>query len=698
LLHLRSALVAIFTLPVGILAAFIIMNWQGINANIMSLGGIAIAIGAMAYAAIVMIENMHKHLEEDGGKKPHIEIVLDSVKEVGPALFFSLLIITVSFLPVFTLQAQEGRLFAPLAFTKTYSMAAASIISITLVPVLIFYFVKGEIVPERKNPITIVLIWFYRPLIRGAMKYQALVIVLVLGVLFFSISPLKKLGSEFMPPLNEGDILYMPTTLPGISITKAKQLLQQTDRILKSFPEVARVFGKAGRAETATDPAPLAMFETIVMLKPADEWRRGMTMKKLMAEMDRELQFPGVTNAWTMPIKTRNDMLATGIKTPVGIKVAGDDLETLGKVGREIESVMREVPNTLSVFAERVVGGNYIDFDIDRNRISRYGLTVGDVQVAIQMAIGGMNVSETVEGRERYPINVRYKRELRDRMKNLKRVLVSTPRGEHIPLAQLADIRIVKGPPGIKSENARLNAWIFIDIKDIDVGTYVKNAKKVISEKIELPKGVSLTWSGQFEYMERAQKRLKVVVPFTVLIIFVLLYLNFNSFAESALVMLTIPFSVAGSIWMLFYLGYNMSVAVGVGLIALAGIAAEIGILVLLNIGNKEERYRKEGRLKTRSDFLEAVIEGSVAGVRPIIMSAAAIIGGLMPIMWGTGTGSEVMKRIATPMVGGMISTVFISLVALPVLYVLINQWRYSAKTDDKQPEDALTEKTAGIS
>ncbi|GMT43011.1 MAG: cation transporter [bacterium] len=681
LMHLRSAFVAIFTLPVGVLMAFIVMGRQGINANIMSLGGIAIAIGAMVDAAIVMIENTHKHLERDTGKKPHGQIILDSVKEVGPPLFFCLLIITVSFLPVFALQAQEGRLFKPLAFTKTYSMASAAILSITLVPVMMGYFVKGEIIPERKNPINIILTYIYQPLIHLAMRAKALVVLIVIVILAATVVPFSKLGSEFMPPLMEGDILYMPSTLPGISITKAKELLQQTDKILKTFPEVVRVFGKAGRAETATDPAPPSMIETVVMLKPPEQWRPGLTMTKLMAEMNEAIKFPGVTNAWTMPIKTRIDMLATGIKTPVGIKIAGDDLSVIGKVGIEIESILRdEVPGTLSVYSERVVGGNYLDFDINRKEVARYGLLVGDVQEIIQTAIGGMNVTETVEGLERYPVNVRYKRELRDNVENLKRVLVTTPRGEHIPLAQLTDIRFLKGPPSIKSENARLNGWIYVDLENIDVGTYVKNAQKILKEKMTLPQGISIIWSGQYEYMERAKERLKLVVPVTLLLIFLLLYMNFNRLTETLLVMLSIPFALIGSIWLMYFLGYNISVAVGVGMIALSGVAAEIGVLVLLYINHSVDAWIKRGAIKTRADFVEAVIEGAVERLRPIMMTAAAIIGGLLPIMWGTGTGAMVMKRIATPMVGGMVSTVFICLVALPVLYVLVKQWKYPAK------------------
>ena len=572
-------------------------------------------------------------------------------------------------------------------------MAAAAILSITLVPVMMGYFVKGKIVPEGKNPINIILTFIYQPIIHLAMKAKVLVVLLAVGLVALTAHPFSKLGSEFMPPLMEGDILYMPSTLPGISMTKAKELLQQTDMILKSFPEVKRVFGKAGRVESATDPAPPSMVETVVMLKPPEEWRKGMTMKKLMAEMDQAIKFPGVTNAWTMPIKTRIDMLATGIKTPVGIKVAGNDLKVIGMVGMEIEKILREdVPGTLSVYSERVVGGNYLDFNINRKEVARYGLLVGDVQDVIQTAIGGMNVTETVEGLERYPVNIRYKRELRDNIDNLKRVLVASPRGEHIPLAQLVDIRFVKGPPSIKSENARLNGWIYVDLKDIDVGTYVKNAKKILKEKLAtLPPGITLMWSGQYEYMERAKERLKLVLPVTLLLIFLLLYMNFNRITETLLVLLSIPFALTGSILLLYWLEYNMSVAVGVGMIALAGVASEIGVLVLLYINHSVEAWEKRGAIKTRADFSEAVIEGAVERLRPIMMTAAAIIGGLLPIMWGTGTGSEVMKRIATPMVGGMISTVLISLLVLPVLYILIKQWSYPVHP--KEPE-SLTDGT----
>ena len=543
--HFRSAFVAIFTLPAGILIAYIVMYWLGISANIMSLGGIAIAIGVMVDGAIVMVENAHKHLERDAGKKPHEAIILDAAKEVGPALFFSLLIITISFLPVFTLEAQEGRLFKPLAFTKTFAMAAAALLTITIVPVLMVFLIKGKIMPEKKNPINRFLIWIYRPFIDIVLRWKWLTIFAALVILLVTWLPFKRLGSEFMPPLYEGDLLYMPTTLPGISVTKARELLQQTDQIIASFPEVHHTFGKIGRAETATDPAPMTMIETTIMLKPEDEWRPGMTPEKLIAELDAAIQFPGLTNAWTMPIKTRVDMLSTGIKTPVGIKIGGPDLNVLQEIGEEVEAVIRDVPGTLSVYSERVMGGNYFDFVINREKIARYGLTVGDVQDVIMSAIGGMNITTTVEGLERYPVNLRYGRELRDNPTDLRRVLVSTPRGEHVPLAQLVDIKISKGPPGIKSENARPNAWIYVDIKDIDIGTYVENAIKTVAEKVDIPPGYTIFWSGQYEYMQRAKERLKMVVPFTLVIIFLLLYFNFKNVTESAIIMLSLPFSLS---------------------------------------------------------------------------------------------------------------------------------------------------------
>jgi len=668
LMHARSALVAIFTLPVGIFSAFIIMNLQGLNANIMSLGGIAIAIGAMVDGSIVMIENAHKKLEGDWGGKTRTEVLIEALKDVGPALFFSLLIITVSFVPVFTLGAQEGRLFAPLAFTKTYAMASSAILAITLVPVLVILFVKGDIVPETKNPLNMFLVTNYSKLMTTAFKWKWMVLASLVAFSILTFVPFNKTGSEFMPPLNEGDILYMPTTLPGVSINKAKEIIQHTDRILKTFPEVISVFGKAGRADTSTDPAPLSMIETLVRLKPQEEWREGLTMESLITEMNRAIKFPGVTNAWTMPIKTRIDMLATGIKTPVGIKIYGDNINDLQKVGQKIESIMRDVPGTLSAFSERVAGGNYIDFEINREEAARYGLLIGDIQTVIQSAIGGMNITETVEGRERYPVNLRYSRELRDSIESLKRVLVPTPRGEHIPLTQVAKLVIKKGASVIKSENARLNSIVYVDIKDIDVGTYVRRAKKILDQKLKIPAGMSIVWSGQFEYMERAKEQLTIVVPFALMIIFLLLYLNFSRVTESILIMTTIPFALIGSFWLLWFLGYNFSVAVGIGMIALSGVAVEIGILVILYIGKEVEKRKPQNY----DEFVEAVKAGAVERVRPVVMTASAIIIGLLPIMYGDGTGSAVMKRIATPMVGGMVTTVVISLVVLPILYALI--------------------------
>ena len=669
LLHIRSALAAIVTLPIGVLMAFIVMHQQGLNSNIMSLGGIAIAIGAMIDGALVMIENAHKHLEQSKGQKDHWQIIYEAAAEVGPAIFISLLIITVSFLPVFTLQAQEGRLFSPLAFTKTYSMAAGAILAITLIPVLMGYFVRGRILPQNKNPLIWLLTFLYKPIIWLVLRMKAGVILIAVLVVLVTLIPLKKLGTEFMPPLNEGDLLYMPTTLPGISITKAKELLQQTDKIIKQFPEVHHVFGKIGRAETATDPAPLSMIETTIMLKPEDQWRPGMTIKKLIDEMDAAIQFPGLTNAWTMPIKTRTDMLATGIKTPVGIKIAGNDLEILQELGRQVESAVSNIPGTLSVYSERVVGGNYFDFEIDREQAARYGLTTGDIQDVIQTAIGGMNITTTIEGRERYPINLRYSRDLRDDINKLQRVLISTPQGQHIPMAQVAKIVIKKGPPAIKSENARLNAWVYIDLKGIDIGTYVENAKQVIAKEISLPPGYSLFWSGQYEYMERAQARLKLVIPFTLLIIFLLLYLNFQNITESLIVMLSLPFSLVGGIWYIYYLDYNLSVAVVVGFIALAGLAAEIGVLVLVYIDLEFQRKMKTGSITNLHDLREVVFKGISERIRPILMAVSATFAGLLPIMWGSGTGSEIMQRIAAPMVGGMVSATLLTLIVIPALY-----------------------------
>ena len=712
LLHLRSACVAIFTLPVGILISFLAMHNQGINANIMSLGGLAIAIGVMVDAAIVMIENAHKHIEREGGRKEHWQIILEASREVGPALFYSLLIVTLSFLPVFALEAQEGRLFKPLAFTKTYAMAAAALLAITIVPVLMGFFIRGRILPERKNPLSRLLIWLYRPLVGWVLRYKGAVIMLAGLVLFISVFPFErkvlsrfeqqprslqyrallrldkafpfeKIGSEFMPPLYEGDLLYMPTTLPGVSVTRARQLLQQTDKIISKFPEVQHVFGKIGRAETATDPAPLSMIETTITLKPEGQWRPGMTPEKLVQELNRAIQFPGLTNAWTMPIKTRIDMLSTGIKTPVGIKVAGPDLDELQRLGQRIEEVVREIPGTQSVYAERVAGGNYLDFDIRRSEAARYGLTVGDVQDVIMAAVGGMNITYAVEGLERYPVNLRYGRELRDNLPALRRVLVPTPSGTQIPLEQLATIGIRKGPPGIKSENARLNAWIYVDIVDIDVGTYVQRAQQRVLEQVKMPPGYSLTWSGQFEYMQRAQQRLQVVVPFTLAIIFMLLYLNFRNITESLMVMLSLPFALVGGIWLMYLLDHNMSVAVGVGFIALAGLSAELGVVMLTYLDNAHRDALAAGRMNSRDDLHRAIVEGAARRLRPILMTVCSTVGGLLPIMWGHGTGSEVMQRLAAPMVGGLISSTVLALLVIPAIYALWKSRGLNSKNEN---------------
>jgi Cu(I)/Ag(I) efflux system membrane protein CusA/SilA len=680
LLHARSAFVAIFTLPTAILMAFIVMKWQGINANIMSLSGIAIAIGAMVDAAIIMIENAHKHIERENEKPPdqrrdHWQIILDASKEVGPALFYSLLVITVSFIPVFTLEDQEGRLFRPLAFTKTYSMAAAAILSITMVPVLMGFWIRGKILPEDHNPINRFLIRIYTPVVDFVLRFNKWIIVaalLIMGVTFF---PFSKIGSEFMPPLYEGDLLYMPTTLPGMSITKARELLQQTDKIIRQFPEVHHVFGKIGRAETATDPAGLDMLETTIMLKPESDWRPGMTVQKLIDEMDRAIQFPGVTNAWTMPIKTRTDMLSTGIKTPVGIKISGPDLNVLENIGKEVESIMRTVPGTLSAFAERAVGGNYLDFDIDRKEAARYGLTVGDVQNVIQTAMGGMSITNTVEGLERYPVNLRYSRELRDNIEALRRVLVPTPTGIQIPIGQLATISTRKGPMVIRSEDTRPNAWVYVDIKDIDVGTYVQNAQKIVSEKIKLPVGYNIVWSGEYEYMQRAQQRLMLVIPLTLFIIFVIIYLNTRSLTKVAIVFLAVPFSLVGTFWFLYFLGYNLSIAVWVGIIALAGLDAETGVVMLLYLDQAHDEWKQKGLMRGLKDLKEAIHHGAVKRVRPKMMTASVIIAGLIPIMWSHGTGADVMKRIAAPMVGGVVTSVMLELMVYPVIYFLWKGW-----------------------
>lgn len=676
LLHARSALVAIFTLPTAILISFIVMKTQGINANIMSLGGIAIAIGAMVDAAIIMIENAHKHIEHEALKPPeerkdHWQVILDASKEVGPALFYSLLVITVSFIPVFTLEAQEGRLFKPLAFTKTYSMAAAAILSITIVPILMGYWIRGKILPEDKNPINRFLIRIYTPVVDFVLKYNKWIIVAAVALMVITVIPFTRVGSEFMPPLYEGDLLYMPTTLPGMSITKAREVLQQTDKIIRQFPEVHHVFGKIGRAETATDPAGLDMVETTIMLKPESEWRPGMTVQKLIDEMDRAIQFPGLTNAWTMPIKTRTDMLSTGIKTPVGIKISGPDLKVLEQIGKEVESVMRTVPGTLSAFAERAVGGNYLDFDINRKEAARYGLTVGDVQNVIQTAMGGMSITNTVEGLERYTVNLRYSRELRDNLESLRRVLIPTPTGEQIPITQLATITPRKGPMVVRSEDTRPNAWVYVDITGIDVGTYVHQAKRTVAEKIKLPAGYNIIWSGQYEYMQRAEKRLMYVIPMTLFIIFVIIYLNTRSVTKVAIVFLAVPFSLIGAFWFLYLLGYNLSIAVWVGIIALAGLDAETGVVMLLYLDHAYDDWKKKGLMRGLQDLKDAIHHGAVKRVRPKIMTASVIIAGLIPIMWSHGTGADVMKRIAAPMVGGVVTSVMLELAVYPVIYFL---------------------------
>jgi len=794
LLHFRSAFVAIFTLPVGILMSFLIMYLMGINANIMSLGGIAIAIGVMVDASIVLVENAHKHLERDRDKKSHTQIIIDASKEVGPALFFSLLIITISFLPVFSLTEQSGRLFKPLAYTKTTAMAASSILAITIIPVLMTFFVKErpidpkfsrkkkiriwtaalagppalviiagllginlpdislvaacgvsillyfclcyqKIISEKKNPISRILIRIYLPVIRVVLKWRKITILIALIALAVTWYPMSRIGSEFMPPLNEGDLLYMPTTLPGISITKARELLQQTDKIIQRFPEVKTTLGKVGRAETSTDPAPLSMIETVITLRPQveyeiilkerffsdwpgwvkkpltwiwpeksngkiiHEWRkkeiqrffsnwpnflktplswimpekRYITIKELSNDLDRAVKFPGVTNAWTMPIKTRIDMLSTGIKTPVGIKIMGPDLETLSGIGENIEAFLRDQPGTLSVFSERVTGGNYLDFKINRENIARYGLFVQDVQNVITTAIGGMNVTYTVEGLERYPVNLRYNREFRDNISMLKRVLVATPTGAQIPLAQLADISVHKGPAGIKTENSKKTAWVYIDLKGIDIGTYVKNTKKLVEEKIKLPSGYSIVWSGQYEYMEKARKTLNIIVPATLLVIFLLLYIHFKNFVEVIIVMASLPFALLGGIWLIYLLGYNLSVAVGVGFIALAGLATETGIVMLVYLDETFKKNKKAQKMSSSVELFDSIIEGAVERVRPLIMTVSTTLIGLLPVMYGSGAGSQIMKRIAAPMVGGLVSSTIMTLIIIPVAY---NLWK----------------------
>ncbi len=695
LMHLRSALVAIMMLPVGVLISFIAMHALGMNSNLMSLGGIAIAIGAMVDAAIVMIENAHKHLERldraqpDHGVKERAAAMLEACVEVGPALFFSLLIITVSFLPVFTLESQEGRLFAPLAYTKTFSMAGAALLSVTLVPVLMLLFIRGRVMPEAKNPLNRFLIGVYRPLIAAVMRWKKTTIALALIALALSWVPASRLGSEFMPTLNEGTLLYMPASLPGMSITKAAEVLQTQDRIIKGFPEVASVYGKAGRANTATDPAPTEMFETVINLKPQAQWRAGMTTDKLIAEMDQALQFPGISNAWTMPIKARIDMLSTGIRTPIGIKVFGKDLGEMERLAQAIEAVVKTVPGTTSAFAERLTGGSYLNIEPDRAALARYGLSVGDLLDVIGTALGGEMVTTTVEGRERFGVSVRYPRELRSNPEQIEReVLVPVMGGAGlattVPLGQVARVVVARGTPGIRTENALLSAYIFVDIRDRDIGGYVAEARRAVAAQVQFPPGYYITWSGQFEAMERAIAKMKIVVPVTLLLIFLLLYLNFRRLTETFIVMLSVPFALVGGVWLMWALGYNLSVAVAVGFIALAGVAAETGVVMLIYLDHAwvaaQQGCRQQGRQPGAADLYGAVMEGAVERVRPKMMTVVAIMAGLLPIMWGSGTGSEVMRRIAAPMVGGMISSTVLTLCVIPALYALVKQWQLNRR------------------
>jgi Cu(I)/Ag(I) efflux system membrane protein CusA/SilA len=687
LLHVRSALVAILMLPVGVLMAFAAMKSLGLGSNIMSLGGIAIAIGAMVDAAIVMIENAHKHLERAAPDKPRLQILIEAASEVGPALFFSLLIITVSFLPIFTLEAQEGRLFSPLAYTKTFAMASAALLSVTFVPALMVIFVRGRIIPEHKNPLNHFLIWLYRPVIRAVLSAKTLTVALALAALAVTVWPATQLGSEFMPNLNEGTLFYMPTTLPGISITKAAELLQTQDRIIKSFPEVDSVYGKAGRASTATDPAPPEMFETVINLRPKSEWPAGVTVDSLISQMDKALQFPGVSNAWTMPIKARIDMLSTGIRTPVGVKVFGTDLAEIERLARDIEHVLKTVPGTSSAYAERIIGGYYLDITPDRDSLARYGLMVGDVQNVIATALGGEAVTTTVEGRERYTVNVRYPRNLRDSPQAIgSDVLVPLPGGGTVPLGDVASVKLARGPTTIRTENGQLAAYVFVDIRERDLGGYVADAQKAVAASVKFPPGYYVTWSGQFEYLQRAQARLRMVVPVTLLIIFLLLYLNFRTLTETLIVMLSLPFSLVGGLWLLWWLGFNLSVAVAVGFIALAGVAAETGVVMLIYLNHAladtKARCAASGAEFTRADLHEAIMYGAVERVRPKMMTVVAIMAGLLPIMWSTGTGSEVMQRIAVPMIGGMISSTALTLIVIPAIYGLVKGWALPASRD----------------
>ncbi len=673
LFHLRSSLVAIISLPIGILGAFVVMHIQGINANIMSLGGIAIAVGAMIDGAIVLVENMHKHMEKvQLTKANRWTIVAKSAGEVGPALFFSLLIITVSFLPVFTLEAQEGKMFSPLAYTKTYAMAAAAVLAVTLIPVLMGYLVSGKITPERKNPVNKALLKIYRPILSTALSFPKTTILLSVIILLIGFWPINKIGSEFIPPLNEGDLMYMPTTYAAVSIGEARDILQQTNKLIKTVPEVETVFGKVGRAETATDPAPLTMIETFIQLKPKDQWREGLSTQELITEFDRLVNFPGLTNAWVMPIKTRIDMLATGIKTPVGIKIGGPDLDVIQTIGQQLEQVLANVQGTSSVYAERVAGGRYITIDIDRLKAARYGLNISDVQSFIASSVGGLNLTNSVEGLERYPVNIRFPQDFRNSPEQLRRLPFVTPNGPHIMLGDITTISIEDGPPGIKTENARPSGWVYIDIENIDLGRYVSEAQRIVSERIDLPAGYSLNWSGQFEYLERAKAKLMYIVPLTMAIIIILLYASFKSFAQVAMIIGTLPFALIGGIWLMYLENFNFSVAVGVGFIALAGVAVEIGIIMLTYLDSK---FNDLTESFNQNKIKSAVIEASQMRIRPVMMTSTTIIFGLLPVMYGTGSGSEVMSRIAAPMIGGMISALVLTLIVLPVIYYL---WRTS--------------------
>ena len=685
LFHFRSALVAILTLPLAILMSLTAMHFLGVSSNIMSLGGIAIAIGAMVDGAIVMVENAHKKLEHGGPNADRVTIIIEAAKEVGKPLFYSLLIITVSFLPVFTLEAQEGRLFRPLAYTKTFSMGFAALLSITVVPLLMVLLVRGHIIKEAKNPVTRLLIAIYQPIAELAFRFRKTTLVLSVIALLVSAPVLTKLGSEFMPPLYEGTFLYMPVTLPGASITEMQRIVQTSDRIIREFPEVSQVFGKAGRARTATDPAPMEMMETIINLKPEDQWRPGMTIEKLEGELDEALQIPGVTNGWTMPIKGRLDMLTTGIRTALGIKIFGTELTTIQEIGSQIEQALRDVPGTRNVFAERTAGGYYVDFNIKRTEIARYGLMIADVERVIESAIGGANIALTIEGRERYPINVRYSRGFRNSLEDLKRVLVSTPDGQQIPITQLADISLITGPTVVKSEGSMLVGYVYVDVAGRDLGGYVEEAKSIVANQVNLPQGYTLGWSGQYEYMERAKERLMYVVPLTILIVFLLLYFNFRSITRALIVLLSVPFAVVGAVWALYLLEYNLSVAVWVGIIALVGVAAETGVIMLVYLDEVYDRRLREGGMTTQTDLYDAVMEGAVERVRPKMMTVVAITAGLLPIMWTTGSGADVMKRIAAPMIGGMVTSTILTLFIIPAIYLI---WRGSGLGIGKKPQD----------